>query len=125
MTKVCLLKSFNHCVYLNLSHQVTRAQLEAQKQIDLEIQKQQMRKREQEKKHTVTPEEYEEVVSRPNLNREEDLLIARGVDQAISGLSEMGIADPAASPVSVLALSDSQERLTFCAPCRTHTRKRG
>ena len=44
---------------------------------------------------TVTEEEYDELVSRPNLNREADVVAAKSVDEAISGLQSIGLAEQA------------------------------
>jgi len=72
------------------------ARLEKQKQKD---QEQLKLKIEQETRkvrdRTVTEEEYDAMVSRPNMNHETDVIQAKSVEQAISGLQSAGLADQA------------------------------
>lgn len=77
----------------SVAQKVTRAQLEKQRQKDQEQLKLRMEQNDRRvKDRTVTEEEYDELVSRPNLNRETDLVQAKSVEQAIVGLQDIGIA---------------------------------
>ncbi|QDZ20562.1 coiled-coil domain-containing protein [Chloropicon primus] len=80
----------------SVAQKVTKFELEKQKQKD---QEQLKLKIEQETRkvrdRTVTEEEYDAMVSRPNMNHETDVIQAKSVEQAISGLQSAGLADQA------------------------------
>mmetsp|Transcript_7294 Transcript_7294/g.26439 ORF Transcript_7294/g.26439 Transcript_7294/m.26439 type:complete len:236 (+) Transcript_7294:260-967(+) len=80
----------------SVSQKVTRAELERQREKDELERKARMEQHDRKvKDRTVTEEEYDELVSRPNLNREADVVAAKSVDEAISGLQSIGLAKQA------------------------------
>ena len=78
------------------SPKVTRVQLNVQREADAKDRTIQMQKKKLVDSRTVTAEEYDSIVSRPNLNHAEGVVEARGVDQAIAGLSDVGIGEAVA-----------------------------
>ena len=81
--------------------QVTRAQLAAQRQKDEEQTRLRIEQHDRKvKDRTVTEDEYEDLVSRPNLNHETNLVQAKSVEEAIVGLQEIGISKDKPAVVS-------------------------
>jgi len=70
--------------------------LERRKEKEQALQKQKFEEQDRKlKDRTVTEEEYDELVSRPNLNHETDVIQAKSVEEAISGLQDVGLAEQA------------------------------
>ena len=90
---------------------VTRAQLEKQREKDQEQMKQRIAQNDRKTKdRTVTEDEYDSLVSRPNLNHQTDLIQANTVDSAIAGLQEIRVADQP-------AVVSCQKQLSPCRCC--------
>ncbi len=75
---------------------MTRAELERRKEKEQAALKQKIEEQDRKvKDRTVTEDEYDVMVSQPNLNHETDVVQAKSVEEAISGLQDVGLAEQA------------------------------